>query len=57
LNNVLDKEGNVDGKNTAALAMKESIMKALQIDQYKKRRIDTFDFAYIGETEDFSITL
>jgi len=37
--------------------MKEAIMKAMQIENYQKKRINTLDFAYIGETEDFSLTL
>lgn len=57
LNNQDDREGSADGKNLELIAMKEAIMKAMQIENYQKKRINTFDFAYIGETEDFSLSL
>ena len=44
-------------KDIAQMSENEHLMKAKQIENYKKKRLDTFDFAYIGETEDFSLSL
>lgn len=57
INLVNDRGTEAEAKNLEVAPRKENIMKALQIDNYKKKRIDTFDFAYLGETEDFSLTL
>ena len=51
------EEQNTEDKYAFLTARRESVMKALQIERYKKRRLDVFDFAYIGESEDFSIVL